>query len=334
MCIRDRYLPLVIIPDNENFFKLSKEIASRYGFHSQIVRLETFNSVIKCLSEIEKPDLSDKTKQKLIDAVKSLVANICGGIYVEFLIQKNIAKREVSGPLTWVLANPADEQGQSMYVGLDVSTKKGITGAAFIVLDPYGELISARIIQLKTETLNYQDYYDVLRYMISRARDKGLKRVVVLRDGIPKTPLELKECLEAFNTVVKELKYRASLNYVSVIKRSSVRVFASNKKLKANPIQGTYIYMYKLKHLGYIAHEVLVSASKPEEGTTRPIILRIYELQEEYNIDKAKKIAEEYLALTRLDFWNLQTGASRLALPVKMADILSYMLSMGIPVRA
>ena len=112
-----KYLPLVIIPDNENFFMLSKEIASRYGFHSQIVSLETFDSVIKCLSEIEKLDSSNKTKQKLLDAVKSLVANICGGIYVEFLIQKSIAKREVSGPLTWVLADPADEQGQSMYVG-------------------------------------------------------------------------------------------------------------------------------------------------------------------------------------------------------------------------
>jgi len=170
--------------------------------------------------------------------------------------------------------------------------------------------------------------------MVSRARDKGLKRIVILRDGIPKTPLELKDCLEAFNTIAKELKYRASLNYVSVIKRSTVRVFASNKKLKANPIQGTYIYMYKLKHFGRIAHEVLVATSRPEEGTTRPVILRIYELQKEYDVSEVKRIAEEYLALTRLDFWNLRTGASRLALPVKMADILSYMLSMGIPVRA
>ncbi len=44
-------------------------------------------------------------------------------------------------------------------------------------------------------------------------------------------------------------------------------------------------------------------------------------------------MAEEYLALTRLNFWNIITGASKLALPVKMADTLSYMLSMGIPIK-
>ena len=46
-------------------------------------------------------------------------------------------------------------------------------------------------------------------------------------------------------------------------------------------------------------------------------------IQKEYDVSEVKRIAEEYLALTRLDFWNLRTGASRLALPVKMADILS-----------
>jgi len=39
-------------------------------------------------------------------------------------------------------------------------------------------------------------------------------------------------------------------------------------------------------------------------------------------------MAEEYLALTRLNFWNIATGVSKLALPVKMADILFYTLSM------
>lgn len=44
-------------------------------------------------------------------------------------------------------------------------------------------------------------------------------------------------------------------------------------------------------------------------------------------------MAEEYLALTRLNLWNIGTGASKIALPVKMADVLSYMLSMGIPIK-
>jgi hypothetical protein len=44
-------------------------------------------------------------------------------------------------------------------------------------------------------------------------------------------------------------------------------------------------------------------------------------------------VAEEYLKLTRLDFWNLETGAHKLALPVKMADTLAYMMALGIQLR-
>lgn len=333
------HLPLIVIPDNEAFYKLSKEVASNNGFHSQLVRLETFNRVIEYISKIENRSTPQEIRKRVEEALRSLIINVCGGIYAEFLIQKSVAKGKISGPLTWILANPADKSGQSMYVGLDVSTKRGVTGAAFILLDPYGQLIDARIIQLKSEVLRYQDYYDILRYMVSKAREQKLKRIVILRDGVPRTPLELEDCSKAYDKVTKELEYGVALDYVAVIKNTNVRVFASNKGTKANPIQGTYIYLYKLKHLGYDAHEILVVASKPEEseeetgGTARPVILRIYELGKAYSMIEAKKIAEEYLALTRLNYWNLRTGASRLALPVKMADILSYMLSMGIPIR-
>ena len=336
-CNRSEYLPLIIIPDSEDFFKLSKEIASSNGFHSQIVNLETFSIITEKLTKIGNRYPSYGTKQKLMETVRLSLANICGGIYVEFLIQKSIAEDKISGPLTWALASPADGDGRSMYVGLDISTKRGVSGAAFILLDPYGELIDARIIQLKSEVLKCQDYYDVLRYMISKARDKGLSRIAILRDGVPRSPLEFNDCLNAFNKVTKELKYKVSLDYMAVIKKTCVRVFASDRGVKVNPIQGMYVYAYRLKHFDHYAHEVFVAASKPEEsgegGTTRPIILRIYELQRSYSINEIKRFAEEYLALTRLNYWNLRTGASRLALPVKMADKLSYMLSMGIPIK-
>ncbi len=311
---------------------------SLHEFHSQIVRLKTFNNVVENLSKMENCTLPYRVRRRLMNTTKSLVANICGGIYVEFLIQRSAAEGKISGPLTWILANPADGNGTSMYVGLDISTKRSVTRAAFVLLDPIGELIDAKKIQLRSEVLQYQDYYDILRYMISKARDRGLKRIVMLRDGIPRSSLELEDCLTVLNRVMKELKYRILLDYVAVIKGARIRVFASSGEEKANPIQGTYMYMYKLRHLGYYAHEILVTASRPEEsidggGTVRPIILRVYELQREYSMDEVKRIAREYLALTRLDFWNLWNGASRLALPVKMADILSYMLSMGIPIK-
>ena len=333
------YLPLVVIPDSEEFYKLSKEVASSRGFHTQLVELETFNRAVEFISIIKNPKTVRQVKQRVESALRSLIANVCGGIYVEYLIQKSIALGKASGPLTWILAEPADGSAQSMYVGLDVSTKRGVSGAAFILLDPYGKLIDAKVIQLKSEVLRYQDYYDVLRYMLSKAREQGLKRIVILRDGIPRTSLELSECLQAFNRVTTELKYEIELEYVAVIKRSTVRIFGSNRKTKVNPLQGTYAYLYKIRHLGYNAHEVLVVASKPErgeeerEGTVRPIILRIYELRKTYSFEELKRIAEEYLALTRLNFWNIVTGVSKLALPVKMADILSYMLSMGIPIK-
>uniref|UniRef100_A0A7J3Z6U8 Piwi domain-containing protein n=1 Tax=Ignisphaera aggregans TaxID=334771 RepID=A0A7J3Z6U8_9CREN len=339
-CSKLEYLLLVIIPDSDEFYELSKRVASSKGFHTQLLGLETFSTAAKYISIIESSSTDTWVKQRVESALRSLIANVCGGMYVEYLIQKSIALGKASGPLTWILAEPADGSAQSMYVGLDVSTKRGVSGVAFILLDPYGKLIDAKVIQLKSEVLRYQEYYDVLRYMVSKAREQGLKRIVILRDGIPRTSLELSECLQAFNRVTTELKYETELEYVAVIKRSTVRIFGSNRKTKLNPLQGTYTHLYKIRHLGYNAHEVLVVASKPErggeerEGTVRPIILRIYELRKTYSLEELKRIAEEYLALTRLNFWNIATGVSKLALPVKMADILSYMLSMGIPIKA
>lgn len=326
---RLKSLPLIIIPDNDEFYKSSKTTASTRGFHSQIVRLENFEKAVKSSSYLR-------------EAIESLIANICSGIYTEFLIQKKISEGEVAGPLTWILAKPADGEGKSMYVGLDISTKRGISGAAFIMLDPRGKLIDVKILQLKSETLQYQGYYDILRHMISEAEKQGLRRVVILRDGNPRSQNELYDCTEAFKRVTQDLGYEVSLDYVAVIKRANVRAFREETgDVKVNPVQGTYAYLYQMVDLGYRAHEILVVSSRPESGeeedkggTTRPIILRAYELQKEYNLESMKGIAEEYLALTRLNFWNLRTGASKLALPIKMADILSYMLSLGIPIRA
>ena len=349
MYSRHEYLPLIIIPDNEYFYRQAKTVASDNGFHSQLLRINTYENILKNISDIEKNKATKKPRSE--NALKTLLANMCGGIYVEFLIQRSVARGGVSGPLTWILASPADGDGSSMYVGLDVSTKKGVEGAAFILLDPLGRLIDAKKINLKSEVLGYQDYYDILRYMVSKARDNGLRRIVILRDGAPRTPSELDECCEAFRRVTGDLGYNVALDYVSVIKNTGVRVFADKEGGRVNPLQGTYIYLYRMRHFSYYAHEVVVVASRPggeegEEGTARPIILRIYEVsgknnnridwdesEMDYMREKSMRIAEEYLALTRLNFWNLVTGASRLALPIQMADKLSYMLSMGIPVR-
>ena len=98
------YLPLVIIPDNEKFYESSKEVASINGFHTQLVKLETFNKAVEYLSNIEDGDIPQDVRERLEVALGSLITNICGGVYVEFLIQKSKAVGKISGPLTWVFS--------------------------------------------------------------------------------------------------------------------------------------------------------------------------------------------------------------------------------------
>lgn len=168
-----------------------------------------------------------------------------------------------------------------------------------------------------------------------------MERIVILRDGPPRTEDELDGCLRSFNRVTKDLGYKPLLEYISVIKSVPARMFGVDgqgaQSLQVhNPLQGAHHYLYKLRHLNRSAHEVLIISSRPkdEKRCTKPVVLRVYELDgRELREEDVIKIAEEYLSLTRLNFWNLETGASRLALPVKMAHILSYMKASGIPVR-
>jgi hypothetical protein len=297
---------------------------------------------------VEIPTLEEVLKGE--EGAEVELANICAGVYVEYLIQRRKAEESLVGPLTWKLSKPADGRGESVYVGLDVSTKRGVGGAAFVLFDPYGELVGAQILQLKSETITEENYEEIFRKIAPAAKERGLGRVVVLRDGSPKTRDELDGCCRAFDRVLQDLGCKLSLEYVSVIKRAHVRAFIVTKGEQGysvqNPLQGTYCYLYKMRHLGMAAHEVLVVSSRPkagrgrggakergEEACARPVILRIYELKGELDKEHAERVAEEYLSLTRLNFWNLETGAHKLALPVKMAHILASMIASGIPVR-
>ena len=305
---------VVVIPEDEDFYRLAKTEASLRGYHTQLIKI----------SNLEK--IKGRNDPKL--------ANICGGIYVEFLLQRRTSEGKPAGPLTWKLSHPADGSGKSMYIGLDVSRKRGIAGAAFILFDPYGELVDARIVELMSETITGKEYQDIFDEVVKIAKERSIKRIVILRDGPPRTEDELKDCLETFGEIAGDLGYKPSLEYISVIKSAPVRIFEVDSSIQ-NPIQGTYCYLHKLRHFNLQAHEVLVVSTKPKESNkcTKPVLLRIYEVERELNEEDARKIAEEYLSLTRLNFWNLETGTSRLALPIKMADTLSYMRASGIPVR-
>ena len=304
---------VVIIPEDERFYISAKSEASKKGYHTQLIR----TSKLKEVGE----------DSKLI--------NICGGIYVDFLIQKKIAEGKPAGPLTWKLSSPADGKEKSIYIGFDISRKRGVAGAAFILFDPYGELVDARMISLTSETIGREQYRDVFRRVVEKAKERSSDRIVIMRDGPPKSGEELEGCLEVFNEVTEELGYRPSLEYISVIKTAPIRIFKVDGSAQ-NPIQGTYCYLHGIKHFNKRAYEVIVVSTKPKEKCAKPVLLRIYEVEgnlNEKDEEDIKRIAEEYLSLTRLNFWNLETGASRLALPIKMADVLSYMKASGIPVK-
>jgi len=326
-------LLLVVLPKRVRaYYVIAKSAASRRGCHTQLVLAPVLQSALE--------------SGKGASVARAVLANISAGVYVEHLIQEKKERGSLAGPLTWKLGEPADGVGRSAYVGLDVSTAKGVEGAAFVLFDPYGELMGAQLLPLKSETITAEDYEDVLRRVAREAQRRGFERVVVLRDGPPRTPDELNGCLEALKRVRQELGRELSLDYVSVVKKPGIRVFVRKGRAVWNPLQGTHCYLYGRYHLGAPAHDVLVVSSKPKsrktesgekvEVSAEPVVLRVYELERGKVVDEAYALraAEEYLRLTRLNFWNLETGAHKLALPVKMADTLAYMAALGIPVSA
>jgi len=326
-------LLLVVLPKRVRaYYVIAKSAASRRGCHTQLVLAPVLQSVLK--------------SGKGASIARAVLANISAGVYVEHLVQEKKARGSLAGPLTWKLGEPADGVGRSAYVGLDVSTAKGVEGAAFVLFDPYGELMGAQLLPLKSETITAEDYEDVLRRVAREAQRRGFERVVVLRDGPPRTPDELSGCLEALERVRQELGCELSLDYVSVVKKPGIRVFVRKGRAVWNPLQGTHCYLYRRYHLGVPAHDVLVVSSKPKSRKTKsgkevevsaePVVLRVYELGRGKVVDEAYALraAEEYLRLTRLNFWNLETGAHKLALPVKMAHTLAYMAALGIPISA
>jgi hypothetical protein len=333
--LKDKDLMLVVLPEKvRSYYVRAKAEASKEGCHTQLVLAPVVESILK---ELRRGEGKEKW-------ARAKLANICAGIYAEYLIQRKKSGGKLVGPLTWKLCEPADGRGRSVYVGLDVSTAKGVEGAAFIMFDPYGELLGAHFIPLKAETISKEDYEEIFERIIRTAREQGyeqIERVVILRDGPLRTQKELDGCLKAFDEVQKQLEYRLSLDYISVIKKNNIRVFMRDGgSTVRNPVQGTHFYMYKHYHLGMSVHDVIVVSSKPKarknvEVSGKPLVLRIYDPRDGRKVDEsyAMQVAEEYLKLTRLDFWNLETGAHKLALPVNMADTLAYMMALGIQLR-
>jgi hypothetical protein len=89
-------LMTIIIPSEkrDRFYSSAKTKASEMEYHTQLIETNT----IKRIKE---------------EKGSGLLTNICGRIYVEFLIQKKIFEGNLAGPLTWKLHSPADGKARA-----------------------------------------------------------------------------------------------------------------------------------------------------------------------------------------------------------------------------
>ncbi|RLE87442.1 MAG: hypothetical protein DRJ67_04805, partial [Thermoprotei archaeon] len=133
--------PVVIGPDYRGrYYEDVKREASRLGKHSQIILWSNF-----------------------ADMNEEMAATLACDIYVEALIQENIDKLEELDGLVWRLANPADGEGETVYVGFDYSRDREgrISGAFALLCDSYGRLISVRHAPLTSDYITEEAARDI-----------------------------------------------------------------------------------------------------------------------------------------------------------------------------
>ena len=120
-------------------FKIVKQVCSAKYFHARVIQLDTFASALdgvrefvvsKSLNNIDSRihEFIDKLKrgaslEKQEKQLVSMLSSIVFSIYVEFVIQSEVASKRIPQVLTWSLAEPADGEGRTLYLGFDVSRK-------------------------------------------------------------------------------------------------------------------------------------------------------------------------------------------------------------------
>lgn len=305
-----------IITENKQLFDITKRDCSKNGFIAKPIMIETIRKILTGPKNLIKPT----------------VFNILLSIYTDFNTQNSISKHEIPSDIAWKLAKPADDTGETVYAGFDVSreTKEGASaGIIFILYDSYGSMLNANIIPTHGEKLSYNTLFNTLLELFKNL-PKQVKRIVIFRDGPIRSTDEITNITKVFENLNKQYGIK-HMDFIGVIKRNNLRLFKNTTTGITKPDTG-FLNIWGISRFGVDAERALIISSEAKIGTTKPIIIERY--KSPYNSNKSiNDIAKEYLHLCRLNFWNGITGTSKLPLPLKMADTLAYLAMKNVPIR-
>ncbi len=329
-------------------FKLAKQLCSDKSFHARIVEEETFANIMELIREL---DITDANKiRQYLDIVKkgeiedeqleqliSILSNIVFSIYVEFILQSEIYNHRIPSKLTWALAKPADNVGESLYIGYDVSRStlnRNEVAVAFVLYDSYGYMLNATFRQVRGEKISRDILESILLSLFKPLIHKqSMKRLVIYKDGGIRSRNEFVNIMDTFLSIGKKTGLK-QIDIIGVIKRHNLRLFAKKKTedIMVNPKIGTWIKIWDIiRHGVYAERALIISSEAKAGGTVKPVLL------ERYNNETSNKtideIVDEYLRLCRLDYWNPLNGINKFPLPVFMADKLAYLALQGVQIK-
>jgi hypothetical protein len=361
----DKDFIVVVYPDSyKQLYTDTKRICSQHWFHSQLIRASTLKKLIEYIKEFnlsveEKESITTWYEENIVKRINKLQSmkqlndedrktlnklkqfnstlfNILLSINVEFSLQRAIYQRQIPQNIGWRLAEPADGEDKSIYVGFDVSrSESGGIGVAVVLYNAYGSMLNATIAPIAGEKLTYEDLRGILLNIFSKVSQdlRGKTRLVIYKDGPIQSFKELSDILEAFNDVAKQFGFKV-VDVIGVIKRSNLRVFELTEDKKGvkvqNPKAGLWTEIWAISRFRVKTRRALAIVSQTLQGTSRPIVLEWYTLRADKDIEA---IVKEYLSMCRLNFWDARTGLKKIPLPLNLADILAYLFKAGIPIK-
>lgn len=337
------FMPVI---NHRYLFRVAKQQCSDRYFHARIVDEDTFINIGKLIIEHNihgdeesiRKYLDDVRNNKIEDQqLISIISNLVFSIYAEYLLQSEIYNHRIPSKMTWALTVPADGDGNSLYIGYDVSrseTERSEIAVAFVLYDSYGYMLNAVLRRIQGERISGKVIEDILLSLFKPLRlENKINRLVIYKDGGIKGIKELNEIIGVFNSIGKRMGLEY-IDVVGVVKRHNLRLFEKGRqdKVMVNPSMGVWIKIWSIVRNGvYSERALLITSETREGGTVKPVIL------ERYNIGHTNKdlndLVNEYLRLCRLDFWNPLNGINKFPLPLFMADKLAYLALQGIQVK-
>ncbi|MEM0352859.1 MAG: hypothetical protein QW459_07750 [Sulfolobales archaeon] len=359
--IVDKYSPkeAIVVPvvNYGYLFKVAKQICSDKYFHARVIEVDTFARVLdgarrfvasksfndidsrihEFIAKLKKDESLEVQERRLV----SRLSNIVFSIYVEFAIQSDVVSKRIPRKLTWSLAEPADGEGRTLYLGFDVSRNprsRGEVAAMFVLYDSYGNMVNTIVKQHPGEKLSREFIEDALLSLVAhRAKPEHVNRLVVFKDGTIRSVDEARSISDALQSLGKRVGLR-EYDVVGVVKRPNLRLFSIAESTERgqldvkNPERGIWVKLWSISRYGVKAERALIVSSETKaSGTVVPTVVEHYDIS---NSSKSiENIVMEYIRLCRLNFWNPLDGLSKYPLPVLMADKIAYLSALGVGIR-